>query len=89
MNTIKVQRTRRVAIPYIVNLLCECGGRYIKDEPIVFDYPTSTIKHTCNKCGKSINCKEAYPATINISDQPEEAFDTIEVLENVNNVIGL
>lgn len=89
MNTITVKRTRRVAIPYIINLICECGGKYIKDEPLVIDYPSSTIKHTCNKCGKVVNCKDAYPNTVHFSNQPEEVFDTVEVLEDVNNVIGL
>ena len=89
MKEVTLKVTKRKAIPYIINLKCECGGKYIKDEPLVFDSQTMTIKHTCDKCGKSINSKNIYPNSLNISDEREEDFGTDTVLEDFVNIIGV
>ena len=89
MEKITLNTTKRKGIPYIVNLKCECGGKFFKSEPIVFDYETQTVKHECDKCGKVINSKEIYPYTTVISDVSEEDFGTAEVYIGCENIIRL
>lgn len=89
MNEITLKTTKRKAIPYIINLKCECGGNFRKSCPILYDYETYTIAHECNKCGRVINSKIEYPYSVNFSEYPEEDYDSVQVFEGCKNTIGL
>lgn len=89
MKEVVLQTTKRKAIPYIINLKCECGGNFVKSNPVLYDYETNTVHHTCTKCGKSINSNIEYPHTVNISNEPEEEYEYVTVLEGCKNIIGL
>jgi len=89
MQEVTLKVTKRKAIPYIVNLKCECGGNFSKSIPIAYDYETNTIKHTCENCGRVINSKYEFPYSMNLSDEPEEEYGTFNVLEGCKNTIGL
>lgn len=89
MKEITLKTTKRKAIPYIINLKCECGGNFVKDNPILYDYDTHTILHVCTNCGRYINSKIEYPYSVNISDEPEEDYGETTVIEGCKNTIGL
>lgn len=89
MKEVILKTTKRKAIPYIINLKCDCGGYFVKINPIQFNYQTQTIKHQCVKCNKIIDCKTIYPQSVNISDDPEEDYGQDTVFEDIITEIGL
>ena len=89
MKEIVLKTTKRKAIPYIVNLKCNCGGTFHKIDPIQYNINTKTIKLKCDKCEKIIDSKQEYPQTLFISNEPEEEHGEIVAYEGIVTVNGL
>lgn len=79
MEKIKVKKVRRVAVPYIVNIMCECGGIFNKANPPEWNHELKALKHICTNCGKEIYPAETYPMSAFFSEDVSEDYGVEEV----------